>query len=284
MAGHAFTLDLKADERVHFLHYNSRNDSIKIEVLTDYGFVACRAKSLQNRNTSSLSKLIEGATETEKWEFEETDFATSLTIDQQSVYFCAECYFLIKITAQQTTAVSLILHSSSSAFPLKENTYIKETLGQGEAVKYTLLKLAPFKLAFAEVLGRLSVAVTLSNNATYRVILDISESGDYLIPYEGLMSAGNNIYDSNSFLIDISCKEGCSYSMLTYSTSEPRKLMEGVPYRFLSSQADRACFQFASLAGNHSTHLLFVSGNISNTKYGISCVNITAPGPCEANP
>ena len=128
VVGHAFSLDFKANDQVYFLYFNSRNESFRVVGMVDHGFVSYRAKSLQNQSLSDISAVVEDAKKGLRWEFGEANHDISLTIDRDSAYFCVGCYYLIEVAAEQAASVTLLLHSKSSAIPLKENRYIRETL------------------------------------------------------------------------------------------------------------------------------------------------------------
>ena len=100
VVGHAFGLDFKANDRVYFLYFNSRNETFRVVAMVDHGFVSYRAKSMLNANLSDLSALVDKATKDTRWEFGETNHDISLTVSKDSTYFCVGCYYLIEVSTE----------------------------------------------------------------------------------------------------------------------------------------------------------------------------------------
>ena len=149
-------------------------------------------------------------------------------------------------------------------------------------MRYAYLKLAPFKLAFTVISGKPVATVTLTSNSSYKTVLEVSESNDYMVPYEGPGSIGENVYQSNSFIIEVSCSENCSYSMLADSSDIPRRLAEGFPYKLIVDPKTEKCVQFLSLEGAQSTHVVLSSNDISKINYTVSCYERFAWQRCNS--
>ena len=64
-------------------------------------------------------------------------------------------------------------------------------------MRYAYLKLAPFKLAFTVISGKPVATITLTSNSSYKTVLEVSESKDYMVPYDGPVATGENIYQSD---------------------------------------------------------------------------------------
>lgn len=148
-------------------------------------------------------------------------------------------------------------------------------------MRYAYLKLAPFKLAFTVISGKPVATITLTSNSSYKTVLEVSESNDYMVPYEGPGSIGENVYQNDAFLIEVTCKENCSYSMLADSSDIPRRLAEGLPYKVLIDSHEPRCVQFISLWKNYSTHLLLSTSNMSNINYSVVCLSRSSWGTCK---
>lgn len=125
------------------------------------------------------------------------------------------------------------------------------------------------------------MTITLTNNATYKIVFNVTESKDYLVPYEGPSSLGDNAYKSDAFIIEVKCKAHCIYSVLADGSDIPRRLSEGLPYKVTLEANASKCIQFVSMEQNISTHLLLSTHNVSNVNYSLRCFSRTSWGSCN---
>lgn len=58
--GQLFSIELKPEEKVYFLYYNTRNESFRVISMADYGLVVFNAKQVpKNGNFDNLTSLVE---------------------------------------------------------------------------------------------------------------------------------------------------------------------------------------------------------------------------------
>ena len=115
-------------------------------------------------------------------------------------------------------------------------------------ITYAYLKMASFKLVLTVLFGTPNVEVTVTTDKNFNVTQTFSSTNTINIPYNGTASQGEKMYDDEAFIIKVSCRVTCSYTLTIDSSNYPRKLIEGLPYTLLVDSASTGqCVQFLSL-------------------------------------
>lgn len=102
--------------------------------------------------------------------------------------------------------------------------------------------------------------------------------------YNGTNSTNGNLYDDEAFIIKITCRVSCSYTLSLDSSGFPRKLIEGMPTTVLVESASTGqCVQFLSLEKNTSTYMHISTHNTVNLRYDVRCFNKDSWQECDRN-
>lgn len=192
--GHMFSTELKQNEKIYFLYYNTRRESFRVVSQSDYGQVEFNAKTITNDQVASISQTI--ANVNGRWEFGGPTHNASLLVQDSSEYFCVNCYYLIEVTSASSASFILVLHSTTSPIPMRENRVTRETLiSMQPRITYAFLKLVPFKLGITVLFGEPTVEVTLTTDKNFKVSEHLNSSATIDVPYNGSESTSDNLYD-----------------------------------------------------------------------------------------
>lgn len=95
-------------------------------------------------------------------------------VNRNSSYFCANCYYLIEATAQESTEAEVLLLVSGSLIGLKEGKSIRETLEDHSKARYSYSGASKFRLAMTSMSGTPFVTVTLSADPTFKQTFNVN--------------------------------------------------------------------------------------------------------------
>lgn len=166
--GHMFSTELKQNDKIYFLYYNTRKESFRVVAQFDYGMVEFNAKTISNDQAANITATIEKING--RWEFGGPSHDASLFVSTDNQYFCTECYYLIEVTSDSSAAFIVVLHSVSSPIPLRENRVTRETLTSiSPTIRYAYLKMGSFKMAFTILFGSLEVSVTATTDKNFEL-------------------------------------------------------------------------------------------------------------------